>query len=88
MKLKLTRQDIEKIARACEDAEWIGDDECVIDIYDGPFPSTFDIVIRGDGVYADGACSLKYDEQQDGWYPARTIADADTAESILRMLLP
>ena len=87
MKLKLTEGEIREMALACGSAEWISEDECVIDVYDGDSPATFDIVLRRDGVYADGAFYMKFDEQEDGWYVDREISDPDGAEAILRSLL-
>lgn len=88
MKLRITREEIEKVISAQDSCEWISDSECVLDLYDAVKPATFDIVCKKKSVFADGASYLSYDEENDGWYMSGPVTDAAEAESIIRSVLP
>lgn len=71
MKLKLNAEQ-EAALRAylerSEDAEKLTEREFVADLYDIEPPVTLDLVFVRGGVAVDGAASLLYDEEMDGWY--------------------
>ena len=86
MKIRLTQEQsahMKAFLDAFEDAEALTAREYVADFYEADPPFSVDLVFSRDAVFVDGAAVLKYDEEQDGWYIAERIEDADTVRDLL-----
>lgn len=78
MKLALSeerRAALRAFLERFEDAERLAGGEYVVDLYDLDPPVSLDLVFEEDGVSADGAAELRFDEELDGWYIGDRIAE-------------
>ena len=66
-----------------EDAERLSETEYVVDLYDLDPPISLDLAFGADGVFADGAAEMLFDEELDGWYIGERIAEP---ERVIRAL--
>ena len=66
-----------------EDAERLSESEYVVDLYDLDPPISLDLAFGADGVFADGAAEMLFDEELDGWYIGERITEP---ERVIRAL--
>ena len=83
MRLNIDAAALLRFIEGNPDAEGLGRDEYVVDIYDTDRPATLEISIKGDKVFAQGAAYLEYDPELDGWYMADVISSAKEIVSLL-----
>ena len=87
MKLRLSsaeREALERFLAGCEDAEMLKENEWVLDLYDISAPVSIDMVFEKSGdLRIDGAATLLYDEEQDGWYMGARLEDAGDVRAAL-----
>ena len=76
--------DLKAFLDRSEDAEQLSEREYVIDLYEITVPVSLDLVFAKNGVEADGAAELLYDEVQDGWYIGASLESADAVITALR----
>lgn len=78
MKLNLTpaqQEALLKYLNESPDAEQLGINEYVADLYDIDEPLTINFLITEDGPELAAAAQLLYDEEQDGWYMGDRVED-------------
>ncbi len=86
MKIPMTAEQLSALKSFLtrfEDSEQLSDSEYVLDLYDLEPPLSLDLSIGKNCLFVDGAATLLFDEEMDGWYIGERIEDAD---SILRAL--
>ncbi|MGN0801391.1 MAG: hypothetical protein ACI4MF_02220 [Candidatus Faecivicinus sp.] len=66
-----------------EDCEQLSESEYVLDLYDLEPPLSLDLSIGKNCLFVDGAATLLFDEEMDGWYIGERIEEP---EPILRAL--
>ena len=86
MKIPMTAEQLSALKSFLtrfEDNEQLSDSEYVLDLYDLEPPLSLDLSIGKNCLFVDGAATLLFDEEMDGWYIGERIEDAG---SILRAL--
>lgn len=86
MKIPMTAEQLSALKSFLtrfEDCEQLSDSEYVLDLYDLEPPLSLDLSIGKNCLFVDGAATLLFDEEMDGWYIGERIEDAG---SILRAL--
>ena len=86
MKIPMTAEQLSALKSFLtrfEDSEQLSDSEYVLDLYDLEPPLSLDLAIGKNCLFVDGAATLLFDEEMDGWYIGERIEDAG---SILRAL--
>lgn len=86
MKIPMTAEQLSALKSFLtrfEDSEQLSDSEYVLDLYDLEPPLSLDLSIGKNCLFVDGAATLLFDEEMDGWYIGERIEDAG---SILRAL--
>ena len=86
MKIPMTAEQLSALKSFLtrfEDSEQLSDSEYVLDLYDLEPPLSLDLSIGKNCLFVDGAATLLFDEEMDGWYIVERIEDAG---SILRAL--
>ena len=66
------------------DAEQIGKNEYVVDLFELDKPVTMEISTQDGGVSVQGAVYLEFDPELQGWYMSDTVASAQETEALLR----
>ncbi len=84
MKIDIDVKALKAFLEACDDAEAVGADEYVLDLYDVSRPASLDLALTGDGCDALAARALQYDAEQDGWYLGEEIAEPEMIAALLR----
>ena len=86
MKIPMTAEQLSALKSFLtrfEYSEQLSDSEYVLDLYDLEPPLSHDLSIGKNCLFVDGAATLLFDEEMDGWYIGERIEDAG---SILRAL--
>ena len=78
MFLSLDARQCARLVAFCEhseDCERISQNEMVLDLYAISRPMSLDLVLEANGVRADGAFFLGFDEEMDGYFLADPVED-------------
>ena len=79
MKIPMTAEQLSALKSFLtrfEDSEQLSDSEYVLDLYDLEPPLSLDLSIGKNCLFVDGAATLLFDEEMDGWYIGERIEDA------------
>lgn len=86
MKIALTAQKLTALKgflARFEDAEQLSDAEYVVDLYDIEPPISIDLTLLKDAVRIEGAATLKFDEEMDGWYISDRLEEPEAVFAAL-----
>ncbi len=89
MKIPFSKEEALALRQAlsdCPDAEALGTDAYVVDLYDADPPLSLELAFPKDGVEVLAAEELAYSEELDGWYLSGPVADAAVLAAALRTL--
>lgn len=87
MKIPFSKEEVLALRQAlsdCPDAEALGTDAYVVDLYDAVPPLALELAFPKDGVEVLAAGELSYSEELDGWYMSGPAADAAVLAAALR----
>ena len=68
---------------ASGDADEVGTDEYVLDLYDAPIPMTLELSWSGGHLCALSCERLSFSEEMDGWYISGAVDDPAAVEEAL-----
>ena len=83
MKIDIDPIRVKAFLEDFEDAEAVGSDEYVVDLYDVSQPVSLDIAVSEKGCSALAALRLCYDEEADGWYLGDSVDDPALIAALL-----